>query len=282
MEILRGLTQVFGLCISHAYWRFFGTKQVYQGPLKSFCVPFFACHSCPSAVFSCPVGTFQHYMVIRQVPWIEISHLAIILIAVGRMVCGWICPVGLIQDLAYKINSFKVKIPRWVGVFRYISLAFLVLLIPYFLGELWFCKLCPSGTVEAAIPWVLWNPINPEFGQRTIDPATLGFFFVAKIVIVLVLIWLIIISKRPFCRVMCPLSVIFAVFNRISIIRMSVDQTHPCNQGCEFCLKECPMDIKVYDDPNSGECIRCLKCTKCMKVKIGIGDLTEPVAQKSL
>lgn len=280
MEIIRRLTQIFGFVISHAYLRVFARKQIYQGPLKAICVPFFTCHACPAAVFSCPIGTIQHYMVIRQFPWIELGHLGIILIAVGRMVCGWLCPVGLLQDLMYKIRTAKVKIPNWLYYFRYPSILFLVIFIPYFHGEEWFCKICPPGTLEAAIPWVVWNPVNPEFQQPAINIATLGLFFVTKIIILLVFFWLVIISKRAFCRILCPLSVIFGIFNRFSIIRMKVENPQSCKPECTLCLKNCPMEIRIPDNPNSSECIRCLKCTKCKKVTIGIGDLTKSVLGK--
>ena len=281
MNTLRRITQICGFVISHAYLRVFSTKQIYQGPLKAICVPFFTCHACPAAIFSCPIGTIQHYMVLRQFPWVLFGNLFLILITVGRMVCGWLCPVGLVQDLMYKIKVAKVKLPHWLYYLKYPSIIFLVIFIPYFHSLEWFCKICPPGTLEAAIPWVLWNPINPEFQQREIDVSALGLFFVTKIIIFLVFVWLTTISKRAFCRILCPLGVIFSVFNRFSIIRMKVDNLHPCNPKCTLCLKNCPMDIKISDNPNSGQCIRCLKCTICKKVKIGIGDLNSPVLEKA-
>jgi polyferredoxin len=282
MEIIRRISQLFGFIISHSYLKFLDTKQVYQGPFKANCVPFFSCHACPAAVFSCPIGTLQHYAVIRMAPWAELGSLGLILIAVGRMVCGWLCPFGLLQDLLYKIKSIKVKIPKWTHNFRYFIFIFMVLLIPYLHGELTFCHFCPVGTLEAAIPWVVWDPISREYGLPVIDPTTIGFQFCMKIFIFVVLIVFMVISKRPFCRVLCPLSVILSVFNRFSLVRMTVEKRHLCRKSCTLCLNGCPMELKVSDDPNSGECIRCLKCTKCKKVKIGIGYLKDPVIQYAM
>ncbi|HUW23935.1 MAG TPA: 4Fe-4S binding protein [bacterium] len=277
MEFLRRITQIFGFVISHAYLRIVATKQIYQGPLKATCIPFVTCHACPAAVFSCPLGTIQHYMVIRQIPYVLLGHLGILLVAVGRMACGWLCPVGLFQDLMYKIKSEKIKIPHRLDYFKYATLLGLVILIPYLHGEAWFCKLCPPGTLEAAIPWILWNPINLEFQQPTVDIATIGLLFFIKIAILVVFVVFIVISKRPFCRVLCPLGLIFSIFNRFSLIRMKVENASKCSDKCNLCLKDCPMEIKIYEDPNSSECIRCLKCTKCKKVKVGIGNLNESV-----
>lgn len=276
MQTLRLITQIFGTVISHAYLKVFSTKMIYSGPLKATCMPFITCYSCPVAVYSCPIGTIQHYMIIRQLPFIVLGHLILVLTAVGRMVCGWVCPVGLVQDLAYKAKTPKITISKKWNYFKYIALIGLVLLIPYISGQALFCHLCPVGTFESAIPWVVWNPINPEFQQPTVDTSAIDYLFVIKIVILLIIIGLIIVSSRPFCRIICPLALIFAPFNRLSLVKMDVLNRSSCG-SCNECLRVCPMEIRISDDPNSGECIRCLECTKCKKVKIGIGDLNEEV-----
>lgn len=79
---------------------------------------------------------------------------------------------------------------------------------------------------------------------------------------VLFLVWMIF-SKRPFCRTTCPLGAIFALFNRSSLFRMVVDD-QKCTL-CNQCLKDCPVDIKIYEGSNSPECIRCLKCIDSCK-----------------
>lgn len=274
MEVLRQITQWFGLVISHAYFKVFFTKQIYSGPLKAICLPFISCHSCPLGVFSCPIGTIQHYVIIRKIPLVLMGHLGLILIAVGRMVCGWLCPAGLLQDLAYKIKSVKIKLPRSLGYFRYVSLIVFTLFLPFIDGQAWFCRFCPVGTLEATLPWVTWNPVNPVFNMRTIDISALGWVFFFKILVLLAVVGMVFFFKRPFCRILCPLGLIFAPFNKLSLIRMEITDRSKCS-NCNHCLKNCPMELKVSDNPNAGECIRCLKCTKCSKVKLSIGNLNE-------
>jgi polyferredoxin len=72
-----------------------------------------------------------------------------------------------------------------------------------------------------------------------------------------------IVSKRPFCRTTCPLGATFALFNKISLFQMVTfeDKCTLCNK----CLKDCPVDIKVYEGANSPECVRCLKCIDSCK-----------------
>ena len=281
MELIRLLTQIASYIASHCYFKsIFVTKNIYQGPLRATCVPFLTCYSCPLATFSCPIGTFQHYSAIRRIPFLDIAHVSIVALVVGRMACGWLCPFGLIQDLLYKIKSIKIKIYPSLLYIKYFSLVGLVIIIPYITGVTWFSRLCPYGMLEAGIPWVFWNPISPTTHQPMIGPNAVGGMYVVKFIILAVFLVLFVVSKRPFCRIACPLGVIFSFFNRISLLRMEVINPETCSHKCNLCLDLCPMEIKISDDPNSGECIRCLKCMKCKKVIIGIGELTESPSAK--
>jgi polyferredoxin len=77
------------------------------------------------------------------------------------------------------------------------------------------------------------------------------------------LIWMVV-SKRPFCRFVCPLGAIWSPFNRHSALLLDVDEER-CTR-CELCFEVCPMDIMVYEGPNSSQCIRCLECAKVCPV----------------
>ncbi|MFC1587686.1 4Fe-4S binding protein [Planctomycetota bacterium] len=86
-----------------------------------------------------------------------------------------------------------------------------------------------------------------------------------KVVILLGFLVLFVFAKRPFCRFVCPMGLIFSFFNRISVLQLKVAAT--CDH-CDACQKNCPVDHKVYEDPNSPECVRCLQCTACKHVQI--------------
>jgi polyferredoxin len=88
----------------------FFTGRLYKGPLKGACVPFLNCHGCPTATFGCPIGTIEHYMVIRRFPYEIVGQLGLLGLLVGRMACGWLCPFGLLQDLLFMVTKAEVKI----------------------------------------------------------------------------------------------------------------------------------------------------------------------------
>ncbi|MEO0108353.1 MAG: 4Fe-4S binding protein, partial [candidate division WOR-3 bacterium] len=117
-------------------------------------------------------------------------------------------------------------------------------------GEPWFCKLCPQGTLGAGIPLVLWDPLG---GLRDM----VGWLYWVKISILLLVLLAAISIKRPFCRLICPIGAIYSLFNKISLLHLTVGEG--CST-CRVCAKVCPMDIEVHRDPNQGECIRCLEC----------------------
>lgn len=271
LNSIRILMQCLALIGSNMYLGFIKTKQVYQGALKSACVPFLNCQSCPSAFFSCPIGVCQHFMTLHKIPFILLGYLFAIGITIGAMACGFLCPFGFIQDLMYKIRSFKIKIPEKLSRFRYFVLLFLVVLIPFITQQTWFSKLCPMGTLQAALPWAVWNPVIPVYNERAVSVTGIGFLFAVKILILIFFLGLFVISKRPFCKTVCPLGAIFGFFNRYSLVRLKVN-TEKC-KDCNKCADDCPVDINVGEDANAPACVRCLRCMKCESVTLRIGNL---------
>ena len=262
----RRATQLFGLMMTNLYVNVVNTNQIYQGLFKSVCLPFLYCHSCPVSPFACPLGVMQHYAAIHQFPFFLVGHLMIVGLLVGRMVCGWICPVGLFQEMMYKIKTVKIEIHPFWGALPWIMLIVFIIILPFLTAEHWFSKLCPVGTLVAGIPWVLWNPTNPTTGAPTIEPGSVGFLFAVKLIILGVVLWLFVVSKRPFCQFICPMGLFWSFFNKISLLRLDV--AGGC-KGCNACEKKCPVGKKVYEEANPKDCIRCLECTVCKHVSVG-------------
>ncbi|RMG61133.1 MAG: 4Fe-4S binding protein, partial [Deltaproteobacteria bacterium] len=233
------------------------TATLYQGSLKSFCVPVLNCYACPNALFSCPIGTIQHFMVTGHFPFYALGTLGVVGSAVGRMTCGTLCPFGFFQDILYKFRTWKFSLPQWVRWFRYVVLVSLVFIIPYITHENWFSKLCPMGTLIAGLPWVTLN-VNVRSMVKTM--------FWVKISILLFFVTTSTMTKRPFCRAVCPLGAIFSVFNKASFLKLEWN-ADTCTR-CGKCQKICPVDIRVDREPNSIDCLRCLDCTRCPSVKL--------------
>ncbi|VEN74109.1 magnetosome protein Mad6 [Candidatus Desulfarcum epimagneticum] len=260
----RRVCQTAGTALSNGYLSVFLTHKLNNSMTKGFCVPILNCYSCPLALFSCPIGTIQHFAAFHVFPFYPLALLGLVGILVGRMSCGWICPFGLVQDLLYKVKLPKFDFNPNLGYIKYLVLLVFVFALPYQTGELWFSKLCPSGTLFASIPWFVWNPIDPGTGQPTLPGGPGVIFYVDLILLAIFLAWFMV-TKRPFCRIFCPLGAIFSLFNKISFIQLKVD--HACD-GCERCESLCPVGINVHKTPNSPDCIRCLECVACEHVSV--------------
>lgn len=228
------------------------TNNLVSNVTKNVCVPGLNCYSCPTAGGACPMGSIQHFIGRHKVPWFAAGSMLAISAVVGRLPCGWICPFGWLQDLLYKIRSYKIKLPYWTHYLKFVFLGVVAGLIVFITGETWFCKICPAGIFGAGIPQILLDP-------QSLTPM-LRWLFTIKLGILGITLVLSIFTKRPFCRV-CALGAIFSLGNPVSLMRLRVDKAN-CNQ-CDMCYRVCPMEIRPYEHPQSTACIRCLECTRC-------------------
>ncbi len=267
-RIRKAVQALWGI-ISNANVRGFLTGTIYKGPLKKFCVPGLNCYSCPGALGACPIGAMQSVFTAkhRKFSLYVVGFLAAIGLLVGRLVCGWLCLFGLLQELLYMIPVPKIKVPRPVDrVLRYLKYAVLLVLVfalPFFIrtsvgaGDPFFCKyVCPVGTLEAGVPLVLLNE-----GMR----AAAGALFRWKFLILILCLLASVFIYRPFCKYICPLGAFYSLFQRVSLLRMACDKEKCVN--CGACSKMCKMNVDPATAPNSFECIRCGECVKACPAK---------------
>uniref|UniRef100_A0A7C3UXC3 4Fe-4S binding protein n=1 Tax=candidate division WOR-3 bacterium TaxID=2052148 RepID=A0A7C3UXC3_UNCW3 len=109
--------QIISLILLNLYiFGFFQKELIYTGPLKAFLAPILHCWSAPTALFSCPLGAFQHFITIHLLPLYPLGFLILISAFIGRMPCGWVCPFGFLQDLLYKIKIWKWRLPDFINI----------------------------------------------------------------------------------------------------------------------------------------------------------------------
>ena len=253
----RKIIQLVTLILYNHNFLGFKNSQIYQGPLKNFCAPGLNCYSCPGAVLSCPLGSFQSFLaarmktsILERIPIYVLGFIILFGVLFGRIICGFLCPFGFIQELLYKIKTKKLKknkFTRALTYLRYIIILVFVILIPLTVYAPGFCKfICPAGTLEAGIPLV-----SSVAGLR----GAIGFIFFHKVSILILILILSIFIHRVFCRFICPLGLVYGFFNKISIFGIKVDDNKCIN--CNACEKFCLMDIRK---PGDEQCIHCGKC----------------------
>lgn len=264
----RHLIQAFAALLSNPHLQNFFTGGIYQGKLKRVCVPGLNCYSCPGATGACPIGSLQAIIGGRsgRPAYYVIGLILLFGVLFGRLICGFLCPFGFIQDLLHKIRSPKPGIPRRTDrVLRwgkYLSLAVVVLFPlllrdPFGLGSPAFCKyICPAGTLEGGIPLLLTN--------ESLRSAV-GFLFSWKMTVLLLVLASSVLLYRPFCKYLCPLGAIYGLLNKFSLYQMQVDFS-ACTH-CGKCSRSCKMGVDVTKNINSPECIRCGACADECPVK---------------
>ena len=255
----RRLIQLYAALLFNANLKGFATGKIYQGNLKNACVPGLNCYSCPGASGACPLGALQNSLAASgaRAPYYVFGILMLYGLLLGRTICGWLCPFGLIQDLLHKIKTPKLKkgrITRVLSYLKYVILVLFVVVFPliYVFRDLplpAFCKyICPAGTLGGAVG-LLIHPDNADmFGM-------LGSLFTWKFVLLVAFILGSIFIYRFFCRFFCPLGAIYGLFNKISFLGVKVDQ--PTCTNCGLCTAHCKMDIRHVGDH---ECIECGEC----------------------
>ena len=265
---VRHVFQSFWFLLTNSFFEGFKTGKIYGGKWKQLCVPGMNCYSCPGAKGSCPIGALQ---AVIGSPKFKFSYyivgfLFFVGALIGRGVCGYLCPFGLVQDLLHKIPFVK-KIETFKGdkalrKAKYLILLVFVILLPLFLvdiigqGAPYFCKLiCPVGMMEGGIPLVLMNK-----SMR----GAIGFLYAWKGLILILTILLSIVIYRPFCKYICPLGAIYSLFNSVSLFRYTLD--HQKCIHCGRCKAVCEMQCDPVQNCNDLECIRCGKCKNACPV----------------
>ncbi len=222
----------------------------------SICFPVFNCHSCPISVFACPIGVMGQSFGVGIIPLTAIGGIALGGLLAGRLLCGWACPFGFLQELLYKIPFVKFSVPTWTRFIKYGVFLGLVVAVPIWLTTefpLYVCRVCPVGTIESAIPWALMN-----------GSANLGGLAI-RLSVLFGIVLLVIGHRRFFCKALCPLGACLSVFNRFALL--FPERKDDCI-GCGTCNTVCAMETQprsgqfgVYDD-RPEECISCLECRK--------------------
>jgi len=240
---------------------------IYNGSTKKVCLPGLNCYSCPGAAGSCPIGSMQAVMGSKKYrfSYYVFGMMAFFGVMVARLICGFLCPMGLFQDLLNKIPTKKVSTKKLkpLRLIKYIILFSLILALGLVMRDRYevippyFCKyICPQGIIQGAIPLAIKNP-SLRLG--------LGKLFNLKLGILITTIMLSIIFYRPFCKWICPLGAFYSFFNKYSFYQMKVDENKCID--CGKCARVCKMDVDIRKNNAHLECIRCHECTKACPTK---------------
>lgn len=236
----RRLIQLCAALLYNLNLKGFAEASIYKGKSKGLCVPGLNCYSCPGAVGSCPLGTLQNALsaMDRKLPFYILGVLLLFGVTMGRTICGFICPFGLVQELLYKIPVPKIKknrVTRELSRVKYVILAVFVIILPVVfkaasgLPVPAFCKyICPAGTLEGGIPLVL---LDESLGGLA------GALFNWKVLVMAVILVSACFVYRSFCRFLCPLGAIYSLFAPAALLGVNIDRDACID--CGRCVRTC-------------------------------------------
>jgi len=171
----------------------------------------------------------------------------------GRAACGYVCPLGAIQETKDRMapkKLAKVRFLKW---------------IKYVLAVAWV-----GAIALAAISAGGYKTVNLLYSTESVvsvDSVQSWFMYFAIVLVVLLPVFFI--GKRGFCLYFCPWGVLNTAvtkinnFFRLPSLRLKTD-SESC-QHCGNCDKSCPMSLEVNKavmsgSMNNSECILCGSC----------------------
>lgn len=257
----RKLIQLYCALLFNANLKGFVSGNIYKGNSKALCAPGINCYSCPGAVAACPLGSLQgSFSADRSTLFYVGGILLLYCLMFGRLICGWLCPFGFIQELLYKIKTPKLQknpVTRILSYLKYVILVFFVFIVPiaYAFKDApmpAFCKyICPAGTLEGGLG-LLSNAVNASYFSMLGPLFTWKFLILVSVVVGSIFVF------RLFCRFICPLGALYGLFNKMSFFGVKVDNSKCTN--CNLCINHCKLDVKTVGDQE------CISCGECMNV----------------
>ncbi len=226
-------------------------------------------------------------------PWLPIGIMFVVGAVLGRFMCGWICPVGFLQDVITgikgRVDTVQTRTHEYWIRLKYVLLGIgflmsgtLGLALYYGVGADYkqslgdfapgvFIAITPDGTLFGTLPLLLahsWRFLGTAQASD-LSAANLGSWIggipILTWINILILIGFIYAAwriPRFWCRYICPVGGIMAVFQKNSLLGMHRDPIKCSN--CKECETACPMQIPILDLDwkkfNDSECILCMAC----------------------
>ena len=221
-------------------------------------------------------------------PFFLIAVLLLVLLFSNRFFCGWICPIGAIQDVCAAIptkkRKFKIQTHKTLLNMKYVFIIIIIIIIfPLgiaknanilfyidFKTQLGVFAEQPIGFFSLSefifvfFPYLVENIFLPaQFGALELGGYLILFFYS---LIIILSVW----YPRIYCRYVCPFAAISSAVSEYSFLKLARNPVKCVGRSeCGVCEDVCPKQIRILDEPfdfftGKGECNLCLTCKeKC-------------------
>lgn len=242
------------LILGFFLWSFAGKLISQEQTLNHIAVPVFSCpfNLDQTLESSCYYLTHLPTLFTRNWGYIVSFLVTLILFVVlgGRILCGFMCPLGFVQDLFDKLRRALHIRPVTVSdkmnqVIQPLKWLWTILFLCFVFVGGDFCDICPNKIFSPALGgW--W--IDLALGGFLTIPLIVGSFYI----------------KRFWC-LMCPMGFLLGMFHRFNLFHLKKNCT-ACTE-CGACYESCPMRLKnIYTEreKKNVQTIDCLMCGECI------------------
>lgn len=193
---------------------------------------------------------FQSIAMDRYLPlqeWLLVFIAFVLMAVIGvKLICGWGCPVGALQEFLYHLPILKgVKKKRVpFGVSNSVRIALFFVFVILILG--WIADFKGESIYRYFNPFKLF-----EWKFRKTALVTMGLIFGLSII-----------HYRTYCMWICPFGLLSWSIQNFGIFKVRVNR-QTCND-CGKCVQICPSDAAkgIYE----GKMIQadCFSCARCL------------------
>jgi polyferredoxin len=223
----------------------------------------------PTGEALCPLGGFESLFSVfttgQFIPHTHLSNLvlfvslAITAVVAKGFFCGWICPLGSIQQT---VTAIRRWLGRHIGPLGEATRRMAASSVAWIVADRWL-----RYAKYAVLAWIVGGTIvYGEMVFRNVDPwvalvtitapATIGGLVMLGLTVAAAVF-----IDRPLCRYLCPLGAIVGLLGKLAPIKVQREDQF-CT-GCGACGRACPLDIPVQTQSRVGaiDCNMCLQCT---------------------
>ncbi len=176
----------------------------------------------------------------------------VLTIFLGKVYCGWICPMNLLLELNDKLRGllkktgYNTRNIRFSTKTKYYVLLF-GLIAAFAAGRPLLALIYPPAVISREIFYKIFY----------------GFWGTGLLIIGFILFFELILSRRWWCRYICPGGAVYTVLSRIRILKIKRDDTF-CDK-CGNCIPICPYDLKPMTKELMADCDQCGLCISVCK-----------------
>lgn len=239
-----------------------------------------------------PLVGLASFITTRQIINSVLSSFVLLLLTIpfGRFFCGWMCPLGTCIDFSDNLTKRKRRKTRQrEGTFfrswKFAVLVGIIVASVFSFQVIWFFD--PIALLTRTVTLVIypvftfitngifnflfhigWGEDQVytvfDYAQKLVLPVSQSRFFQAGAVFVFfgIILALAMVTRRFWCRNLCPLGALLGLFSKYRITKRTVSEA--CTQ-CGLCQRDCKMNA-IEDDYTVNSTIECIECAECVAV----------------